>query len=226
MVVIAAHDEADRIVQTLAGLTDGFPDAVVWVADDGSSDATSELARGAGAHVVRLERTLGKGAAVTRAAERALENLGDQGQEAQAPVFILCDGDLAASASRLSPLRSCVVRGEADIAVAVFARSVGGGLGIAKGFARWAIHRRCGLRTRAPISGQRALSREALLAVLPLADGFGMEIGMTVDAVRAGFRVREIELELAHRATGRSIDGFLHRGRQLIDFMRVYLDRR
>ncbi len=223
---MAARDEADRIVQTLVGLAHGFPDAVVWVVDDGSSDATSELARGAGARVVRLERTLGKGAAVTRGAERALEDLGDRGQKAQAPVFILCDGDLGGSASRLAPLRGCVARGEADVAVAVFARSVGGGMGLAKGFARWAIERGCGLRARAPISGQRALSREALLAVLPLAEGFGMEIGMTVDAVRAGFRVREIELDLAHRATGRSIEGFLHRGRQLIDFVRVYLDRR
>lgn len=224
MILVAARDEADRIAATLTALAQEFPHSVVWVADDGSSDATPELARAAGANVARSERTLGKGAAVTRVAERALEGLAEQGEEA--PVFILCDGDLAGSASRLGPLRGCVARGEADIAVAVFARSVGGGLGIARGFARWAIEQRCGLRTRAPISGQRALSHEALLAVLPLADGFGMEIGMTVDAVRAGCRVRELELDLAHRATGRSLGGFVHRGRQLIDFVRVYLDRR
>jgi hypothetical protein len=62
--------------------------------------------------------------------------------------------------------------------------------------------------------------------VLPLAHGFGMEIGMTIDAVRAGHRVIEIELDLAHRATGRTLAGFVHRGRQLVDFVRVYLDRR
>ena len=224
MILIAARDEAERIAATLAALAQEFPRSVVWVADDGSHDATPELARAGGAHVVRLERTAGKGAAVTLAAERALESLREQG--AEPPVFILCDGDLAGSAARLGPLRGCVARGEADVAVAVFARSVGGGLGIAKGFARWAIEQRCGLRTRAPISGQRALSREALLAVLPLADGFGMEIGMTVDAVRAGYRVREIELDLAHRATGRSLGGFVHRARQLIDFAHVYLGRR
>jgi hypothetical protein len=49
---------------------------------------------------------------------------------------------------------------------------------------------------------------------------------MTVDAVRAGYRVAEIELPLAHRATGKSIAGFLHRGRQLRDFVAVYRDRR
>ena len=49
---------------------------------------------------------------------------------------------------------------------------------------------------------------------------------MTIDAVRAGFRVREIELDLEHRATGRSVGGFLHRARQLLDFGRAYASRR
>jgi hypothetical protein len=40
---------------------------------------------------------------------------------------------------------------------------------------------------------------------------------MTIDAVRAGLGVQEIELELRHRATGRDLSGFLHRGRQLHD---------
>jgi hypothetical protein len=61
---------------------------------------------------------------------------------------------------------------------------------------------------------------------VPFAARFGMEIGMTIDAVRAGFRVREVELPLAHRATGRTLRGFLHRGRQLLDFVAVYLRRR
>jgi hypothetical protein len=38
---------------------------------------------------------------------------------------------------------------------------------------------------------------------------------MTIDAARAGIPVREIELDLTHRATGRDLGGFVHRGRQL-----------
>ena len=41
---------------------------------------------------------------------------------------------------------------------------------------------------------------------------------MTIDAVRAGYRVAELELDLEHRATGRTLAGFVHRGRQLRDF--------
>jgi hypothetical protein len=103
---------------------------------------------------------------------------------------------------------------------------LGGGLGVAVGFAGWAIRRRCGLETRAPISGQRAMRPALLRVVLPFAAGFGMETGMTIDAVRAGHRVCEIELDLEHRATGRTLGGFAHRGRQLRDIVRAYAARR
>jgi hypothetical protein len=67
---------------------------------------------------------------------------------------------------------------------------------------------------------------DALRATLPFARGYGMELGMTVDAVRAGFRVGEYELDLFHRATGRTLGGFVHRGRQLLDFARAFMSRR
>ena len=142
------------------------------------------------------------------------------------PIVVLCDGDLGESAASLGPLADAVRRGEADLAVAAFVTRAGGGFGLAVGFARWAIRRRCGLSTRAPIAGQRALGARVLPDVLPFASGFGMEVGMTIDAVRAGRRVVEVELDLAHRATGRTPAGFLHRARQLADFIGVYLVRR
>ncbi|MBK5221050.1 MAG: glycosyltransferase family 2 protein, partial [Thermoleophilia bacterium] len=113
-----------------------------------------------------------------------------------------------------------------DLAVAAFSRRVGGGFGIALRFAHWSIRRLCGAETSAPICGQRALRVDVLRATLPFAAGFGMEIGMTVDAVRAGYRLREYEIDLEHRATGRTIAGFRHRGVQLRDFARIYASRR
>ena len=67
---------------------------------------------------------------------------------------------------------------------------------------------------------------EVLRAVLPLARGFGLETGMTIDAIRAGHRVIEIELELAHRTTGRTPAGFAHRARQLYDAAQASRARR
>jgi glycosyltransferase involved in cell wall biosynthesis len=215
-VVVSAYNEADRLGDTLAALRAAFPGARLLVADDHSSDGTPEIARDAGAEVVRAPRHLGKGGANTL----AVRQLG------AAQTVVLCDGDLGASARDLPRLVEALRRGQGDLAVAAFARRVGGGFGVAVGFSRWAIKRTTGLELMAPISGQRALRPEVAAAVVPFAPGFGMETAMTIDAVRAGFRIVEVELPLEHRATGRTLRGFVHRFRQLLSFARVYVSRR
>jgi len=217
--IVAARNEADRVAETVRALKDVLPGARVWVADDASEDGTAEAAMLVGAEVVSRGRSHGKGGNVTAAAEAALS------VEPPPRLVLLCDGDLGASAGLLAPLVEAVERDECDLAVAAFSRRLGGGFGLALGFARWAIRRLCGLDTEAPISGQRALRVEALRAALPFAKGYGMEIGMTVDAVRAGYRLREYELDLEHRATGRDLKGFLHRAGQLRDFALVFFGR-
>ena len=221
--IVAARNEGDRISATLRSLRAASPGIGLWVADDASSDDTRTEAMAAGATVIgrnRPDAALGKGGNMTAAATAALEGLDPR------TTVLLCDGDLSDTAGRLVPLLETVEAGECDLAVAAFERRVGGGLGLAKGYARDAIRRLCGLETTAPISGQRAMSAEVLADVLPFAPRYGMEIGMTVDAVRAGYRVQEIELDLAHRSTGKTLRGFIHRGRQLRDFTAVYRDRK
>jgi glycosyltransferase involved in cell wall biosynthesis len=218
VIVVAARNEEDLIAATIEALARPFPGARVIVASDGSRDRTSALAAAAGAEVLEgAER--GKGEAMTAAARRLLEG----GPSAATVVF--CDGDLAASAGLLGPLAEAVESGDCDLAVAAFARREGGGFGIAVGFSRWAIKRLVGLELKAPISGQRALRATLLPSLLPFASGFGVETAMTIDAVRAGARVKEIELDLEHRVTARTVSGFLHRARQLLSFMAVYLSR-
>jgi glycosyltransferase involved in cell wall biosynthesis len=222
LVIVAARNEADRIAATLEALAAAFPGAALWVADDASDDGTARVALANRAQVVSRGRPHGKGANMTAAATAALS--GEPG--AAAELALVCDGDLGGSAAALGRLVATVERGDADLAVAAFSRRVGGGFGIALRFARWAIRSRCGYEATAPISGQRAMRTEVLRAVLPFAAGYGMEVGMTVDAVRAGYRVTELELELEHRATGRTLGGFVHRGRQLRDFARAWWARR
>lgn len=217
--IVAARDEADRIAATLRSLTAAVPGIELWVADDASSDGTRDAALTAGATVIGRNRPHGKGGNVSAAATAALEGLPDDA------TVLLCDGDLAGSAANLVPLIDAVESGRCDLAVAGFERRVGGGLGLAKGYARWAIQRLCGFEAKAPISGQRAMPAAVLRDVLPFAPRYGMEIGMTVDAVRAGHRVAEVSLPLTHRATRRTLAGFLHRGRQLRDFVAVHRSR-
>ena len=219
--IVSAHNEADRLGDTLRALRDAFAGVRILVADDASTDATARVGTQGGAEVVSSPRNVGKGGANTLAAQRVLEVA--RGEDA--PVFLLCDGDLGATAAQLTRLVDAVRDGTCDLAVGAFSARVGGGFGVAVGYARWAIRRLAGLELDAPISGQRALSAEAFSAVVPFAARFGMEIGMTVDAARAGYRIEEIPLDLAHRATGRTVAGFAHRARQLGDFLLVTVTR-
>jgi glycosyltransferase involved in cell wall biosynthesis len=219
-VIVAARNEADRIGATLAALRRALPGAALWVADDASTDGTAEAAITGGAQLVTRRRPHGKGANVTAAAQAALS------VEPEPELVLLCDADLGSSASELAVLVDAVAESRCDLAIASFSRRVGGGFGLTVGFARWAIERRSGFRARAPLSGQRAMRARVLRDALPLADGFGLETGMTIDAVRAGQRVAEIDLDLSHRATGRSPRGFAHRARQLLDAARAYRARR
>ncbi len=198
-VIVAARDEADVIAGTVTALRSQFDGADVIVADDGSRDATAKRAEAAGATVLRLPRR-GKGQALS-AAERA----------APPGPLLLVDADLRGD------VRPLVGRG--DVVVARFASPAGGGFGIAKRTARTLILLRAGWDAREPLSGQRALSSRARSAVFPLAPGFGAETRMTIDALRAGYEIEEVELDLRHRATVRDVRGFAHRGRQLLDLL-------
>jgi glycosyltransferase involved in cell wall biosynthesis len=222
IVLIAARDEADRLPATLAALHAALPGARIVVADDGSTDGTADAARAGRAEVVRSERPLGKGGAATLAAQAVL----DVTSAPDPPLVLLCDADLGSSAADLTALLDAVELGFGDLAIAVFATRVGGGFGLAVTGGRRAIHDLTGLVLDAPLSGQRAMRGELLACVVPFAPRFGMEVGMTVDAVRAGFRVIEVPVELEHRATGKTLRGFLHRGRQLVDLASAWRARR
>lgn len=221
-VIVTARNEADRLGATLRALAASFPGAELWVADDGSSDGTAAVAAQEGARVVSAPEQLGKGGAATLAAEALLRE--------RDPVVLLADADLGDSAARLVPLVAALSDEDAeivaDLAIAIFARRAGGGFGIAVGTSRWAIRRATGRTMEAPMSGQRAMRPGVLARLLPFAPGFGIETGMTIDALKAGLRVVEVPLDLEHRATGKSLSGFVHRGRQASDALRAYASRR
>ena len=216
MAVVAARNEAGRVGTTVRAIL-AIPgvDQVV-VADGSSEDGTADEARSAGARVFRGPRAGGKGGAL----EAALSRL------EPAEVFLLLDGDLGSSASRAQALLQEVASGRADMAIGVLPRqSAHGGFRLVKRTAALAIRTLCGFRAAEPLSGQRALSARALEVVRPLAQGFGVEVAMTVDAVRAGLRVREIPVAMSHAATGRDLGGFIHRARQGLDLLRASAPR-
>ena len=215
MAIVAARNEGERIGGTLDALRESLPGARLLVADDASSDGTAEIAMRKAAWVISRGRPHGKGANVTAAAEAVAGEFDDR------TTVLLCDADLGAGAGRLTALMDAVDGEECDLAVAAFTEPRGGGFGAALGYARRAVERSCGAQLAAPLSGQRAMRLLTLRGLLPFAEGWGMETGMTIDAVRAGLRVSEIELPLEHRVTGRTPAGFLHRAGQLRDIRRA-----
>ena len=210
--LVPAHDEGDRVGQTVRALATLPAVSEVVVVDDGSRDATAAVALAAGATVLRIPRRLGKGGAL----EGALRRL------PPAEVWLLADADLEGTAASLGPVLDAVLTGRADLAVAVLPPQAAAGLGTVRRFAARAILLLTGFEAQQPLSGQRAVSGSALETCRPLAPGFGVEVAMTIDALRAGLRLLEIPATgLAHRATGRDVAGFAHRGRQGADILRA-----
>ncbi|WP_067915809.1 glycosyltransferase family 2 protein [Actinomadura rubrobrunea] len=218
-VVIPAKDEADRIATTVKAALE-LPGAdLVVVVDDGSSDGTARIAEQAGAKVVRHGRNRGKGAAMESGAEAV--RLLDEDRDMPRHLLFL-DADLAATARDAAPLIEPVRRGEADMTIAVFATTVKlGGHGFVVRLAREGIRRATGWEATQPLNGQRCLTRAAFEAARPLAVGFGVETALTIDLLRKGFRVTEVEVPLAHRATGTDWRSQLHRARQFRDVARA-----
>lgn len=206
--VIPAHNESDRIEATVRALvTSGRVDRVI-VVDDGSSDDTSERARQAGADVLVLTQNVGKTKALCHGVEHA-----------RARVLLLVDADLGDTARHTLELLDPVLADTADMTIAAFPHAGrAGGFGVVKGLASWLIRRLTGATIRNPLSGQRALGRE-VWECWRGSVGYGFEVALTIDALRAKKRVMEIPLPLSHRHMGRSLRGFMHRARQLMHIL-------
>ncbi|GAA2446981.1 hypothetical protein GCM10010191_75200 [Actinomadura vinacea] len=217
--IIPAKDEGDRIAATVKAALE-LPGAdLVVVVDDGSADRTGRVAADAGARVVRHGRNRGKGAAMESGAEAV--RLLDEGRERPRHLLFL-DADLAETARDAAPLVEPVRAGQADMTIAAFASTVKlGGHGFVVRLSRDGIRRATGWEATQPLNGQRCLTRTAFDAALPLAAGFGVETALTIDLLRKGFRVTEVEVPLAHRATGTDWHAQVHRARQFRDVARA-----
>jgi hypothetical protein len=213
--LVPVKDGEDKVAETVSALlSTGVPDRVI-VIDDGSEDDTADVAAAAGARVLRLEVNRGKGGALRVGIDDAPD----------ADIFLLVDADLRSHAAVATALVDEVTADRADLAIAVFPPSAGrAGAGRVRDFSRNGIRALSGQQVREPLSGQRAV-RADLLRGMALAPRFGVEVGMTIDAARAGSRIVEIELPLEHDHTGRSWTGVRHRMTQGIHILRALLPR-
>jgi len=214
--VIPARDEAATLAETVRALQYISSLSHIVVADDGSRDATPEIARQLGTELVCVSppgRSGGKGRALRLALLHA--------RELEPGAVLLADADLGRSATYLAALLAVLDEHNPIVVAAFPPAGTEGGLGLVKNFSRRAILRRTGYAPSEPLSGQRALLTP-LLATLPgIAPGFGAEVGMTLDFLSRGIKPLELPLPLTHRPTGRNLAGFVHRARQGFDIVRA-----
>jgi glycosyltransferase involved in cell wall biosynthesis len=210
-VIIPAYNEELNIKDTLNALKRLEGIDKIIVVNDGSSDKTAQLATEEGVMVLDLSPNRGKGGAMNAAVPLV-----------DTDMVVFLDADLGETAGQAWKILKPVVDGETDLCIASFPPPLKrGGFGIVKGTAAWLIRKVGKVEMQSPLSGQRAMTREVLNSLSPFHEAYGVELGMTINALLQGFRVMEVPTTMHHKETGRDLKGFLHRGRQFIDILRV-----
>lgn len=214
-IAVVPAKNSPAIAATIAALSNIDGVTRVVVVDDGSTDDTAARALAAGAEVLVLPINRGKGAAL---GEAVLAH-------PDAGWYLLADADLAETAAHLSALVERLELGDDDLVVARFPPAgAQAGAGRVKALSAAAIRRTTGIEPTEPLSGQRAVDGP-LLRSLHLAPRFGVEVGMSIDAIRQGARLVEIPLPLDHDHTGPGWSGRRHRLRQGVDIVRTIWPR-
>lgn len=232
--VIPARDAADAIQATVTAAR-AIPGVdIVIVTDDGSSDETASIAAAAGAIIATHQRGRGRAAAI-ESAVNALGVLEQRDKRPECGTILVLDADLGASAAHARQLVGPVAAERADLAIAVSgqrsAESGADGVGgsgaadLVETTAARGIHELAGWLPRAPLATNRCLTRRAFELASPLAAGDGADVGMTIDLLRAGLRVLEIEVELDHGDDSSGLAARLDRALVLKDVTRALAAR-
>lgn len=189
-VVLPALNEAAALPQVLNAFVDGYHAIVV---DNGSTDGTADVARGLGATVLTEVRP-GYGAAVHAGIEHATSD-----------IVAVMDADGSIDPAALPALVQFVAHGDADLVM---------GRRCPTTASAWPWHARWGNRFLAyqlnralgtsltDIGPIRVFHREPYLGLGIEDRRFGYPFETVVRAARAGWRIREVDVDYLPRAAG------------------------
>ncbi|ATO51065.1 glycosyltransferase family 2 protein [Brevibacillus laterosporus] len=207
--IIPAFNEQDWIEETVSTLRELSFIQELIVVDDGSIDCTATIARPWVDQLITLPKNVGKGVALQAGLK-----------EATGDIILFLDADLQKSAREVDKLLTPVVREECDMTIAILPKAPRkAGFGLTRKLAYQGIAQMTQQKLQAPLSGQRAFRRDLFSCVRFMDCGFGIEVAMTIDILRAGYRIKEVPVKFTHRYTSNNLHGFLHRGKE---FWHVY----
>jgi glycosyltransferase involved in cell wall biosynthesis len=194
-VIVPCLDEAITIGKVVDDWRRALPDAEVWVVDNGSTDGTAEIAASHGARVIHESRR-GKGFAMRTAFRRI-----------DADVYVMVDGDDTYPAESAEVLLAPIREGRADMTVG--SRLMKGTASefralnrLANWFYPFVIRMLVHVRLTDVLSGMRAMTREFVEGVPLVAQGFEIEVELTVKAAERHFRIAEVPIDLRPRPEG------------------------
>jgi glycosyltransferase involved in cell wall biosynthesis len=176
----------------------------VIVADDGSVDRTSEIARLAGATVIRHEQNRGKGATVQTILAEARKH--------DADILAIIDADFQHDPDEIPSLIKAVLEGyDLVIGSRKLPRSR---IPRYRRFGQRTLSYFTGVLTKSKVSdsesGFRALSKKAISEIQLKEEGFAVETEMISEAMRKGLAIKEVPISIIYTKDGSTLNPVKH----------------
>ena len=162
----------------------------VMVCDDGSTDATGEIAKELGAMVITHDRNMGKG--------EALRSLFVEARKIGADALVTLDADGQHDPNEIPAVAAPVLRGEADLVIGTRLTAGGDQVPQARRLGNQALNRMTDGRFSDSQSGFRAYSSKAVEEIHPSEAGMGVDSEILQEASSFGMRITEVPISVAY----------------------------
>lgn len=196
VVAIPCYNEAPTIGKVVSDFRNNLPQGKIVVFDNSSTDGSGEIARNAGADVVRVDAR-GKGRVIQR-----------MFQEVDADIMVMVDGDDTYPADEIKKLIEPITAGDADMVVGdrlsstYFSENKRPFHNNGNSLICRMVNSIFGSNLRDVLSGYRAFGKRFIRNAAFLSNGFEIETEITAYALNNGYDIVEVPVTYRDRPAG------------------------